>query len=426
MDVMFIILLGVLGLILLTMILGSFFTVETAQVAVITRFGKFLRVADPGLNWKFPYIDTVAGVVSLRVNQISLTMETKTKDNVFVTIPISVQNRVRPEKVFDAYYKLSDPTAQIKSYVEQVILGHVPGMTLDEVFASQSSIAAAVKQELDADMATFGFEIVNVLVTDIVPDQKVKSAMNDINAAQREQVAANARGEAEKILVVKKAEAESESKALQGQGIANQRKAIIEGLQSSTVAGSNWVFPANVTVALNAPLGQVSGVTVDSHGNVYLADLGNARIFAVSPTGGIRIVAGNGTPGFSGDGGPATAASLSSPYGMAVDALGNLFIADWGNARIRKVTPSGVITTVAGGGTADPSRLRMSPTSRPVPTSKTQRVAWLPAFCMPQEHFAGIANSQPGNTTPGAHRFWDDGGARACVRAREPAFRWRD
>jgi regulator of protease activity HflC (stomatin/prohibitin superfamily) len=172
-------------------------------------------------------------MVSLRVNQITLTMETKTKDNVFVTIPISVQNRVRPEKVYDAYYKLSDPVAQIKSYVEQVILGHVPGMTLDEVFASQSSIAAAVKLELDADMSTFGYEIVNVLVTDIIPDSKVKSAMNDINAAQREQVAANARGEAEKILVVKKAEAEAESKALQGQGIANQRKAIIEGLQTS-------------------------------------------------------------------------------------------------------------------------------------------------------------------------------------------------
>jgi regulator of protease activity HflC (stomatin/prohibitin superfamily) len=224
---------AILAIIVLTLVLGSFFTVNTAQVAIITRFGKFLRVADPGLNWKVPYFDSVAGMVSLRVNQISLTMETKTKDNVFVTIPISVQNRVRPEKVFDAYYKLSDPTAQIKSYVEQVILGHVPGMTLDEVFASQSSIAAAVKQELDADMATFGFEIVNVLVTDIVPDQKVKSAMNDINAAQREQVAANARGEAEKILVVKKAEAEAESKALQGQGIANQRKAIIEGLQVS-------------------------------------------------------------------------------------------------------------------------------------------------------------------------------------------------
>jgi regulator of protease activity HflC (stomatin/prohibitin superfamily) len=213
-------------------ILGAF-SVRTAEVAVVTRFGKFRRVAEPGLNWKFPLIDAVSGRLSLRVNQIALTMETKTKDNVFVSIPISVQNKVRPDKVFDAFYKLSNPAEQIQSYVEQVILGHVPGMTLDEVFASQSGIAAAVKQELDADMAGFGYEIVNVLVTDIVPDAKVKSAMNDINAAQREQVAANARGEAEKILVVKKAEAEAESKALQGQGIANERKAIIEGLQGS-------------------------------------------------------------------------------------------------------------------------------------------------------------------------------------------------
>ncbi|MDE2620387.1 MAG: SPFH domain-containing protein, partial [Sphingomonadales bacterium] len=208
---------------------------QTAEVAVITRFGQFLRIAEPGLGWKIPLIDKVQGRVSLRVDQIALTMETKTKDNVFVTIPISVQARVRPEKVFAAYYSLSDPTAQIKAYVEQVVLGHVPGMTLDEVFASQSSIAAAVKMELDTDMAAFGYEIVNVLVTDIIPDGKVKAAMNDINAAQREQVAANARGESEKILVVKKAEAEAEaeSKALQGQGIANQRKAIIEGLSSS-------------------------------------------------------------------------------------------------------------------------------------------------------------------------------------------------
>ncbi|MDE3063084.1 MAG: SPFH domain-containing protein [Acidobacteriota bacterium] len=233
MDIVILIPLAIIGLFALTLILGSFFTVSTAQVAIITRFGKFLRVAEAGLNWKMPYFDTVSGIVSLRVNQIALTMETKTKDNVFVTIPISVQNRVRPERVYDAFYKLSDPVAQIKSYVEQVILGHVPSMTLDEVFASQSSIAAAVKQELDADMAAFGYEIVNVLVTDIVPDAKVKSAMNDINAAQREQVAATARGEADKILVVKKAEAEAESKALQGQGIANQRKAIVEGLQAS-------------------------------------------------------------------------------------------------------------------------------------------------------------------------------------------------
>ena len=233
MDQILLVAVGAVALIAFFLVLGSFFTVRTAEVAVITRFGKFLRAAEPGLNWKSPVFETVAGTMSLRVNQITLTMETKTKDNVFVTIPISVQTRVRPERVYDAFYKLSDPAAQIKSYVEQVILGHVPGMTLDEVFATQSGIAAAVKKELDADMAEFGYEIVNVLVTDIIPDEKVKSAMNDINAAQREQVAANARGEAEKILVVKKAEAEAESKALQGQGIANQRKAIIEGLQAS-------------------------------------------------------------------------------------------------------------------------------------------------------------------------------------------------
>ena len=224
---------GIALLFVLATVLGSFFTVQTAEVGVITRFGRYLRVAQAGLNWKVPYIDKVDGRLSLRVNQMSLTMETKTKDNVFVTIPISVQTRVRPEKAFEAYYALSDPEAQIKAYVEQVVLGHVPGMMLDDVFASQSSIAAAVKHELDVDMAAFGFEIVNVLVTDIIPDPKVKSAMNDINAAQRSQVAANARGEAEKILVVKKAEAEAESKALQGQGIANQRRAIIEGLRGS-------------------------------------------------------------------------------------------------------------------------------------------------------------------------------------------------
>ena len=243
-----------LGLFVLFAIFGSFFTVRTAEVAVIVRFGRFVRVALPGLNWKIPYIEGVAGRVSLRVNQISLTMETKTKDNVFVTIPISVQNRVRPEAVYDAFYKLSNPEAQIQSYVEQVILGHVPSMTLDEVFASQAGIAAQVKQELDVDMAGFGYEIVNVLVTDIVPDEKVKAAMNDINAAQREQVAANARGEAEKILVVKKAEAEAESKALQGQGIANQRKAIIEGLRGSIEAFQKAVGGTSASDAMQLVL----------------------------------------------------------------------------------------------------------------------------------------------------------------------------
>src|SRR6204780_1848934 len=130
MDQLYWLPLVIAALFVLYLVLASFFTVRTAEVAVITRFGKFLRVAEPGLNWKRPFFDTVTGIVSLRVNQITLTMETKTKDNVFVTIPISVQNRVCPEKVYDAYYKLSNPTQQIQSYVEQVILGHVPGMTL--------------------------------------------------------------------------------------------------------------------------------------------------------------------------------------------------------------------------------------------------------------------------------------------------------
>ncbi|MGO9389568.1 SPFH domain-containing protein [Rhodoblastus sp.] len=233
MEVLFSTIVAFLLFLVLATIFGSFFTVQTAESAIITRFGRFVRSADAGLNWKVPFIEAVSGRMSLRVNQIALTMETKTRDNVFVTIPISVQTRVRPEKVSAAFYSLSNPQSQIQAYVEQVVLGHVPGMTLDEVFASQASIAAAVKQELDVDMSGFGYEIVNVLVTDIVPDVKVKAAMNDINAAQREQVAANARGEAEKILVVKKAEAEAESKALQGQGIANQRRAIIEGLRDS-------------------------------------------------------------------------------------------------------------------------------------------------------------------------------------------------
>src|SRR5271155_4961969 len=129
--------------IILVVVFGSFFTVSTAQVAVITRFGKFRRIAEPGLNWKWPIIDKVAGRVSLRVNQINLTMETKTRDNVFVTIPISVQNQVRPEKVFDAFYKLTNPPQKIQSYAEQVFLGHVRGMPLDEVSASQSGIALA-------------------------------------------------------------------------------------------------------------------------------------------------------------------------------------------------------------------------------------------------------------------------------------------
>ena len=221
------------SLLVLFIVTGSFFTVATSQAAVLQRFGKFLRVANAGLNFKLPFFDTIAARINLRVQQLDVEIETKTKDNVFVKIPVSIQYLVMPDKVYEAFYKLNDPSQQIQSFVFNVILGHVPKMNLDEAFLQQSDIAMAVKSELDAIMAEFGYAITKALVTDIKPDEKVKAAMNDINAAQREQVAANARGEAEKILKVKQAEADAASKALQGEGIANQRKAIISGLQES-------------------------------------------------------------------------------------------------------------------------------------------------------------------------------------------------
>jgi regulator of protease activity HflC (stomatin/prohibitin superfamily) len=224
---------GVLILFVVGTILSGFFQVQTAEAAVIQRMGKFNRVATAGINFKLSWLDQIAGRIDLRVQQLALDVETKTKDNVFVKMPVSVQYHVITDKVYEAFYKLANPKQQISSYVFNVILGHVPKMNLDDAFLQQSDIAVTIKEGLDDVMRTYGYAIDQALVTDIEPDEKVKAAMNDINAAQREQVAATARGEAEKILKVKQAEAEAQSKALQGQGIANQRKAIIEGLKES-------------------------------------------------------------------------------------------------------------------------------------------------------------------------------------------------
>jgi regulator of protease activity HflC (stomatin/prohibitin superfamily) len=231
----------VLAILAVGTVLSGFFQVRTAEAVVVQRMGKFLRVANAGINFKLPWLDQIAGRIDLRVQQLALDVETKTKDNVFVKIPVSVQYHVIPEKVYEAFYKLANPKQQISSYVFNVILGHVPKMILDDAFLQQSDIAIAIKEGLDDVMKTYGYAIDQALVTDIEPDEKVKAAMNDINAAQREQVAATARGEAEKILKVKQAEAEAQSKALQGQGIANQRKAIIEGLKESVEAFSKAV-----------------------------------------------------------------------------------------------------------------------------------------------------------------------------------------
>ena len=227
---------AVVGVFLLGTLLSGFFQVRTAEAAVIQRMGKFLRVGSAGINFKLPWFDQIAGRMDLRVQQLALDVETKTKDNVFVKMPVSVQYHVIPDKVYEAFYKLANPRQQISSYVFNVILGHVPKMNLDDAFLQQSDIAIAIKQGLDDVMKTYGYAIDQALVTDIQPDEKVKAAMNEINAAQREQVAATAGGETEKILKVKQAEAES--KALQGRGIANQRKAIIDGLKQSVEAFS--------------------------------------------------------------------------------------------------------------------------------------------------------------------------------------------
>lgn len=235
-QVLMVVIDGIVALFILGTVLSGFFQVRTAEAVVIQRMGKFLRVANAGMNFKLPWLDQIAGRTDLRVQQLALDVETKTKDNVFVKIPVSVQYHVIPEKVYEAFYKLANPKQQISSYVFNVILGHVPKMNLDDAFLQQSDIAIAIKQGLDGVMRTYGYAIDQALVTDLQPDEKVKSAMNEINAAQREQVAASARGETEKILKVKQAEADAESKALQGQGIANQRRAIIEGLKQSVEA----------------------------------------------------------------------------------------------------------------------------------------------------------------------------------------------
>jgi regulator of protease activity HflC (stomatin/prohibitin superfamily) len=231
-TVVFIFIVAILLIFFLVLIAKTYYTVRTATAGVVERFGKFDRITRPGLHFLFPFAERVY-FVDLMVKQAQFQVETKTKDNVFVQIPVSVQYQILDDRIVDAFYKLSSPQKQIESFVFNSILGHVPKLTLDETFEQQAGISIAVKTELDATMSNFGFNILNALVTDLIPDPKVKDAMNDINAAQRAQVAAQARGEAEKILKVKQAEAEAESKALQGKGIAAERQAIIEGLRSS-------------------------------------------------------------------------------------------------------------------------------------------------------------------------------------------------
>src|SRR5579875_868924 len=212
-----------------------FFTVEQQQRAIVERFGKFVRVAGPGLQRKTPFVERVAGRMSLQVEQLNAEIETKTKDNVFVRVKLAVQYQVgaSDQQVRDAYYKLEDPEVQMQSYAFDVVRSHIPNMELDEAYADADTIANHIQDTLHRQMAPYGYEIVKALVTNIEPDQKVKDAMNNINAAQRNQVAAAAQGDAQKTLAVKKAEGERETMRLQGEGVAAERRAIAEGLHES-------------------------------------------------------------------------------------------------------------------------------------------------------------------------------------------------
>jgi len=214
-------------------VFAAFFVVKQQTAAVIERFGKFQSIRHSGLQLKIPLIDRIAGRLSLKIQQLDVIVETKTLDDVFVRLKVSVQYKVIREKVYEAFYKLDYPHDQITSYVFDVVRAEVPKMKLDDVFVKKDDIAIAVKTELNDAMMVFGYDIIKTLVTDIDPDAQVKEAMNRINASEREKIAAQFEGDAARILIVEKAKAEAESKRLQGQGIADQRREIARGLEES-------------------------------------------------------------------------------------------------------------------------------------------------------------------------------------------------
>ncbi|MHB0755672.1 SPFH domain-containing protein [Polaribacter sp. M15] len=220
----------VLGAVIL---FAAFFMVKQQTSAIIERFGKFQSIRHSGLQLKIPLIDRVAGRLSLKIQQLDVIVETKTLDDVFVKLKVSVQYKVIRDKVYDAFYKLDYPHDQITSYVFDVVRAEVPKMKLDDVFVKKDDIAIAVKSELNDAMSDYGFDIIKTLVTDIDPDAQVKESMNRINASEREKIAAQFEGDAQRILIVERAKAEAESKRLQGQGIADQRREIARGLEES-------------------------------------------------------------------------------------------------------------------------------------------------------------------------------------------------
>ena len=230
MELIFNLIVGFISFVLLG---SAIFIVKQQTAAIIERFGRFQSIRQSGLQLRIPVVDRIAGRLSLKIQQLDVIVETKTKDDVFVKLKVSVQYMVIKDKVYDAFYKLDYPHDQITSYVFDVVRAEVPKMRLDDVFERKDDIAIAVKSELNDAMVNYGYDIIKTLVTDIDPDLQVKEAMNRINASEREKIAAQYEGDAARILIVEKAKAEAESKRLQGQGIADQRREIARGLEES-------------------------------------------------------------------------------------------------------------------------------------------------------------------------------------------------
>ena len=252
---------------------ASFFTVKQQSAAIIERFGKFHSIRQSGLHLKIPLVDRIAGKLSLKIQQLDVIIETKTLDDVFVKLKVSVQYKVIKDKVYDSFYKLDYPHDQITSYVFDVVRAEVPKMKLDDVFVKKDDVAIAVKTELNEAMMTYGYDIIKTLVTDIDPDAQVKEAMNRINASEREKVAAQFEGDAQRILIVERAKAEAESKRLQGQGIADQRREIARGLEESVEvlnrAGINSQ-EASALIVITQHYDTLQSIGADTNSNLIL------------------------------------------------------------------------------------------------------------------------------------------------------------
>lgn len=285
-PVIFLVSLLFMVFLLLILIVSGLYVVKQQTVAIVERFGKYQKTSTSGINFKIPFgVDVIAARIQLRMLQSEIVVETKTQDNVFVTMNVATQYRVNENNVTDAYYKLMHPEAQIKSYIEDALRSSVPKLTLDELFEKKDEIALEVQKQVAEEMSTYGYVIVKTLITKVEPDAEVKQSMNEINAAQRKRVAAQELAEADKIKIVTAAEAEAEKDRLHGVGIAQQRKAIVDGLADSI----RELKESNISMTEE----QIMSILLT---NQYLDTLnnfaqgGNQTIFLPANAGGVEDV----------------------------------------------------------------------------------------------------------------------------------------